>query len=58
MMKLETEAAGIQADIETGKRLQKQKDAPSFIGKSVDDLSRKWKDTNELAKSKHAKLKV
>ncbi|XP_041351119.1 nesprin-1-like [Gigantopelta aegis] len=57
MMKLETEAASIQADIEAGKRLQKQKDAPSFIGKSVDDLSRKWKDTNELAKSKHTKLK-
>jgi len=58
MMKLESERPNIQADIEAGKRLQKERNAPTFVGKKVDDLDRKWKDTNELAKAKHTKLKV
>lgn len=58
LKRLETEKPKIQADIEAGKRLQKDRNAPSFVSKSVDDLDRKWKDTNEKAAQKHEKLKV
>lgn len=56
--KLESEKANIQADIEAGKRLQKDQNAPSFISQTVSDLDRKWQDTNHLAQAKHNKLKV
>ena len=56
--RLESEKPKTQADIEAGKRLQKDRNAPSFVSKSVDDLDRKWKDTNEKAAQKHDKLKV
>lgn len=46
------------AEIEAGKRLQKERNAPSFISKNIQDLERKLKDTNELAQAKHSKLKV
>lgn len=46
------------ADIEAGKKLQKERNAPSFISKNIQDLERKLKDTNELALAKHSKLKV
>ncbi|GFR66525.1 nesprin-1, partial [Elysia marginata] len=55
--KLEAEKANIQAEIETGKRLQRDRNAPSFIAQSASELDRKWKDTQELAKAKHDKLK-
>ncbi|GFO48198.1 nesprin-1, partial [Plakobranchus ocellatus] len=55
--KLEAEKANIQAEIEAGKRLQRDRNAPSFIAQSVNELDRKWKDTQELAKAKHEKLK-
>lgn len=58
MGRLDTERAAIMADIEAGKRLQKERNAPSFIAKHIQDLERKLKDTNELAKAKHSKLKV
>lgn len=58
MRKLDSEAPNIQADIEAGKRLQREKNAPTFVSKTVDDLDKQWKDTNELAKTKHEKLKV
>ncbi|XP_035824390.1 nesprin-1 [Aplysia californica] len=55
--KLDAEKASIQAEIEAGKRLQRDRNAPAFIEQSVSELDRKWKDTNELAKAKHEKLK-
>ncbi|XP_025103982.1 nesprin-1-like isoform X4 [Pomacea canaliculata] len=55
--RLESEKANIQADIETGKRLQKDRSAPAFISQTVADLDRKWRDTNQLAQAKHTKLK-
>ncbi|KAH9507324.1 hypothetical protein Btru_056910, partial [Bulinus truncatus] len=57
LSKLEAEKANIQAEIEAGRRLQNDKNAPAFIQQSVAELDRKWKDTNELAKAKHEKLK-
>lgn len=58
MMKLESERPNIQADLEAGKRLQKEKNAPVFVAQQVSELDKKWKDTNEKAKAKHEKLKV
>jgi hypothetical protein len=58
LMKLESEKAKVQEDIEAGKRLQQDKNAPAFIGQTVADLDRKWKDTNQLAQAKHSKIKV
>lgn len=58
MMKLESEKPNIQADLEAGKRLQKEKNAPVFVAQQVSELDKKWKDTNEKAKAKHEKLKV
>ena len=58
LKRLESERPKIQADIQAGKRLQKDRNAPAFVSKSVEDLDRKWKDTNEKAKQKHEKLKV
>ncbi|CAL1544282.1 unnamed protein product [Lymnaea stagnalis] len=55
--KLEAEKANIQAEIEAGRRLQKDKNAPAFIQQTIAELDRKWKDTNDLAKAKHEKLK-
>ena len=46
------------ADIEAGKKLQKDKNAPSFIAKNIQELEHKLKDTNDLAQAKHTKLKV
>ena len=57
-MKLESERPNIQADLEAGKRLQKEKNAPVFVAQQVSELDKKWKDTNEKAKAKHEKLKV
>ncbi|KAK3089398.1 hypothetical protein FSP39_003323 [Pinctada imbricata] len=57
MQRLESERPTIQAEIEAGRRLQRERNAPTFVSKTVDDLDRKWKDTNDLAKQKHAKLK-
>uniref|UniRef100_A0A2C9KCB0 Calponin-homology (CH) domain-containing protein n=1 Tax=Biomphalaria glabrata TaxID=6526 RepID=A0A2C9KCB0_BIOGL len=57
LTKLEAEKANIQAEIEAGKRLQNDRNAPAFIQQSVVELDRKWRDTNELAKAKHEKLK-
>lgn len=57
-MKLESEKPNIQADLEAGKRLQKEKNAPVFVAQQVSELDKKWKDTNEKAKAKHEKLKV
>lgn len=48
----------IQADLEKGENLQRDRDAPAFVSKAINDLSTKWKDTNALAKAKHEKLKV
>ena len=56
--KLEAEKASIQAEIDAGKRLQRERNAPAFIAQTIAELERKWKDTNELAKAKHEKLKV
>ena len=58
MQRLDSERPNIQAEIEAGKRLQRERNAPTFVAKTVDELDKKWKDTNELAKQKHAKLKV
>ena len=58
MSKLDNERAGIMADIEAGKKLQKDKNAPSFIAKNIQELEHKLKDTNDLAQAKHTKLKV
>lgn len=58
MRKLESEKHNIQADIDAGRRLQKEKNAPTFVSQQVEDLDRKWRDTNEKAKAKHEKLKV
>lgn len=58
MGRLEQEKGSIMADIEAGKRLQKDRNAPSFIAKNIQDLERKLKDTNDLAKAKHSQLKV
>nr|KAG5692778.1 hypothetical protein BaRGS_009394 [Batillaria attramentaria] len=57
LTKLDSEKATIQADIEAGKRLQKDRNAPAFISQTVADLDRKWRDTNQLAQAKHTKLK-
>ncbi|KAL5008450.1 hypothetical protein ScPMuIL_014031 [Solemya velum] len=57
MMKLDSERSNIQAELEAGKRLQQDRDAPNFVAKTIQELDRKWKDTNELAKAKHNKLK-
>ena len=58
MSRIDSERAAIMSDIEAGKRLQKERNAPSFIAKNIQDLERKLKDTNELAAAKHSKLKV
>ena len=58
MTKLESEKANILKDIEQGKRLQQERSAPAFISQTVEDLERKWHDTNQLAQAKHSKLKV
>ena len=58
MSKLESEKANIMAEIEAGKKLQKDRNAPSFIAKNIQELERKLKDTNDLAEAKHTKLKV
>ena len=58
LKRLESEKPKIQADIEAGKRLQKDRNAPTFVSKSVQELEGKWIDTNEKAKQKHDKLKV
>ncbi|XP_076463750.1 muscle-specific protein 300 kDa-like isoform X7 [Babylonia areolata] len=57
LTKLESEKGSIQKDIEQGKRLAQERNAPAFISQTTADLERKWKDTNELAQAKHAKLK-
>lgn len=56
--RLETEKSSIQAEIEAGRHLQKDKNAPAFIHQYLAELDKKWKDTNELAKAKLEKLKV
>ena len=58
LTKLESEKANVQADIEQGKRLQQDRNAPAFISQTVSDLDRKWRDTTQLAEAKHTKLKV
>ena len=58
MGKLDSERANIMADIEAGKKLQKDKNAPKFIAQNIQELERKLKDTNDLAEAKHTKLKV
>lgn len=58
LTKLDSEKANVQADIEQGKRLQQDRNAPAFISQTVADLDRKWRDTTQLAQAKHAKLKV
>ena len=58
MSKIEKEKAGIMADIEAGRKLQKDKNAPSFIAQNIHDLENKFKNTNDLAQAKHTKLKV
>ncbi|XP_076442566.1 muscle-specific protein 300 kDa-like isoform X3 [Babylonia areolata] len=57
LTKLESEKANVQKDIEQGKRLQQDRNAPAFISQTVADLDRKWRDTNQLAQAKHNKLK-
>ncbi|KAK6181528.1 hypothetical protein SNE40_009363 [Patella caerulea] len=56
MRKLEAEKANIMADLDAGRKLQREKDAPDFVSKTVAELDRKWKDTNNLAKAKQEKL--
>lgn len=58
LTKLDSEKANVQADIEQGKRLQQDRNAPTFISQTVSDLDRKWRDTTQLAEAKHTKLKV
>ena len=48
----------MQSDIEQGKMLQRTLDAPVSIMDAVTCLDRKWRETNELAKAKHDRLKV
>ncbi|KAL8590280.1 hypothetical protein ACOMHN_006396 [Nucella lapillus] len=57
LTKLESEKANIQKDIEQGKRLEQERNAPAFITQTVAGLERKWRDTNELSQAKHVKLK-
>ncbi|KAL3874933.1 hypothetical protein ACJMK2_037885 [Sinanodonta woodiana] len=57
MDKLEAEKANILVEIEAGRRLQQDKNAPKFIVKSLQDMERKLKDTDQLAAAKHTKLK-
>lgn len=58
MMKLESEKHNVQADLEAGKQLQREKNAPTFVAQQVSELDKKWKETNEKAKAKHQALKV
>ena len=58
LTKLESEKANVQKDIEQGKRLQQDRNAPGFISQTISDLDKKWRDTNQLAQAKHSKLKV
>ncbi|ESO86156.1 hypothetical protein LOTGIDRAFT_167389 [Lottia gigantea] len=58
MRRLEEEKARVMADLEAGRRLQQDKDAPDFVSKAVADLDKKWKDTNHLAKAKQEKLRA
>ena len=58
MSKIENEKAGIMADIKAGKKLQKDRNAPSFIAQNINELENKLKNTNDLAQAKHTKLKV
>ncbi|KAK7104412.1 hypothetical protein V1264_019133 [Littorina saxatilis] len=57
LTKLDSEKANVQADIDQGKRLQQDRNAPAFISDTVNNLDRKWRDTNQLAQAKHSKLK-
>ena len=58
MSKIESEKSGIMAEIEAGKKLQKDRNAPSFISQNIQELENKLKNTNDLAQAKHTKLKV
>ena len=56
--RLESEKPKIQADIEAGKRYQKERYAPICVSNPLDDSHRQWGDTNEQAAQKLDKFKV
>ena len=58
MARLDKERDGIMKELEEGKRLQKERNAPAFIKQKMADLERKLRDTDQLAEAKHTKLKV
>lgn len=55
--KLEMEKTKIQAEIEAGKHLQRDSNAPAFIQQSVAELERKWKDVNEMVTARHENVR-
>ncbi|CAG5134805.1 unnamed protein product, partial [Candidula unifasciata] len=55
--KLEIEKANIQEEVEAGKHLQRDRNAPAFIQQSAAELDRKWKDTNEVVKARHERIR-
>ena len=58
MSRLEAERASIMADIEAGRRLQKERNAPAFISQNIHDLEKKLRETDQHTQAKHQKLKV
>ncbi len=58
LSKINAQRPVVKGDIEAGKKLMKEANAPQFVNKTVQDLEERWKETEAEAKDKHDSLKV